>query len=60
MVRCPGQIVRYVQSIFGRVIVGVVEDREEDEFDGREGGVVVPQEERRGWIHHVHLDTVME
>ena len=60
MMRCPGQIVWHVQSINGCVIVGVVEDREEDEFDGREGGVVVPQEERGGRVDHVHLDTAIE
>ena len=47
MVGGPGEIVGHIQSILGSIVVGIVENGKEDEFDGRERGIVVPQEEWR-------------
>ena len=53
----PGQIVRHVQPIYGSVVVGVVEDGEEQELDGGEGCIVVPEEHGGGRVNHVDLMT---
>ena len=55
MVGGPGEIVGHIQSILGSIVVGIVENGKEDEFDGRERGIVVPQEEWRCWIHNINL-----
>ena len=55
VVRGPGQVVRDVQSVYFSVVVGVVEDGEQNELDGREGVVIEPEEEGGGRVDHIHL-----
>lgn len=55
VMRCPRQVVGHVEPILSRFIIGIVEDGEEEEFDGREGGIVVPEEERGGRIDDINL-----
>ena len=57
VMRCPGQVVGHVQPILSRLVIGIVEDGEQQEFDGREGGIVVPEKERGGWIDDINLNT---
>lgn len=55
VMRCPRQVVGHVEPILSRFIIGIVEDGEEEEFDGREGSIVVPEEERGGRIDDINL-----
>ena len=57
VMRCPRQVVGHVQPILSRLVIGIVEDGEQQEFDGREGGIVVPEEERGGRIDDINLNT---
>ena len=55
VVRGPGQVVQDVQSIYLSVVVGVVEDGQQYELDGREGVVIEPEEQGGCWVDHIHL-----